>query len=335
MRDDILAKAERLRAEGRPFALATVVAARQPTSGSPGARAIILPDGRLEGWVGGHCARPAVTRQGLEALAERTARLVVLSPEDAMPAKGEVEKPGVVRVPMLCASQGELQVFVEPFLPRASLVIIGESAVARALARFAALLDFEVWACDPQADMEAYPDADRLTTSLEALAPQLAERSYVIIATIGEYDEQAAETALTSPASYVGIIASKTRLKTVQNYLTDQGVSAERVALLKRPNGLPGLALTPEEIAFSVMAELIEMRRQRVGLAGDVTPPQRAEAIDPICGMTVDIATARYTTTRDDQTYYFCCAGCKQTFDAAPAAAPVQSHHGGHHSGKR
>ncbi len=334
MRDDILAKAERLRAEGRPFALATVVAARQPTSGSPGARAIILPDGRLEGWVGGHCARPAVTRQGLEALAERTARLVVLSPEDSAPAT-VAEKPGVVRVPMLCASQGELQVFVEPFLPRASLVIIGESAVARALARFAALLDFEVWACDPQADMEMYPDADRLTPSLEALAPQLSERSYVIIATIGEYDEQAAEIALASPASYVGIIASKTRLKTVQQYLSDQGVSAERVALLKRPNGLPGLALTPEEIAFSVMAELVEMRRQRVGLMGDITPPQRAEAIDPICGMTVDIATAHYTSTRDGQTYYFCCAGCKQTFDAAPAAAPIQPHHGAHGGGKR
>lgn len=316
MRDDILAKAQRLREEGRAFALATVVAARQPTSGSPGARAIILPDGRLEGWVGGHCARPAVTRQGLEAMAERTSRLVVLSPEEATAERGAPEKPGVVRVPMLCASQGELQVFVEPFLPRATVVIIGESAVARSLARFAALLDFEVWACDPQADMETFPDADRLTPSLEALGPQLSERSYVLIATIGEYDEQAAEAALASPASYVGLIASKTRLRTVQTALREAGVAEDRVAALKRPNGLPGLALTPEEIAFSVMAELVAARRERVGLTGDVEPaPARAEAIDPICGMTVDIATAHFTTTRGGQTYYFCCAGCKKTFD--------------------
>ncbi len=327
MRDDILAKAQRLRAEGRPFALATVVAARQPTSGSPGARAIILPDGQMEGWVGGHCARPTVMRQGLRALAERTPRLVVLGPEEAgMTEEGREEKPGIVRAPMLCASQGELQVFVEPFLPRATLVVIGESAVARALARFATLLDFEVWACDPLADMEMFPDADRLETSLEALGPQLTERCYVIVATIGEYDEQAAEVALVSPASYVGVIASKTRLKTVRDALTAQGVPAERVALLRRPGGLPGLALTPEEIAFSVMAELIETRRQRVGLMGEIPLPQRAEAIDPICGMTVDIATARYTSTRDGQTYYFCSAGCKQTFDAAPATA----HHSGH-----
>lgn len=223
---------------------------------------------------------------------------------------------GVVRAPMMCASQGELQVFVEPFLPRAALVIIGESPAARALAKFAALLDFEVMACDPQADMESFPDADRLTPSLEALAPQLTAHSYVIVATIGEYDEQAAEVALRSPASYVGLIASKTRLRETKAALLAEGVPAERVQQLKRPNGLPGLALTPEEIAFSVMAELVEMRRKRVGLTDETpAPAERAEAIDPICGMTVDIATARHTSVRDGVTYYFCCAGCKATFD--------------------
>ena len=206
----------------RPFALATVVAARQPTSGSPGARAIILPDGQLEGWVGGHCARPTVIRQGLDALAEGTSRLVVLTPdarETTHPAAG------VVQVPMLCAGQGELQVFVEPFLPKAALVVVGESPVARALARFATLLNFEVWACDPAVDMETFPEADRLVPSLDALAPQLTERNYVIIATIGEYDEEAAQVALGSSASYVGLVASKTRLTAVRAYLKEHGVA--------------------------------------------------------------------------------------------------------------
>jgi xanthine dehydrogenase accessory factor len=323
MRDDILAKAERLRAEGRPFALATVVAARQPTSGSTGSRAIILPDGSLEGWIGGHCAKPAVAKQGLAALADRTARLLVLSPEVGSAGAEERAadvRAGVVRAPMLCASQGELQVFVEPFLPRASLVIIGDSPAARALAKFAALLDFEVMACDALADMESFPDADRLTPSLEALAPQLTGRSYVIVATIGEYDEQAAEVALRSPASYVGLIASKTRLRETKAALLATGIPAERVEQLKRPDGLPGEAQTPEEIAFSVMAELVEARRQRIGLMGESEPPpERAEAIDPICGMTVDIATARYRSARDGVTYYFCCAGCKKTFEKQSA----------------
>ncbi|HEX8994723.1 MAG TPA: XdhC family protein [Ktedonobacterales bacterium] len=313
MREDILARAQRLRAEGHAFALATVVAARQPTSGIPGARAIILPDGRLEGWVGGHCAQPTVTRQGLQALADGVARLVVLSPG----AQEQMDlTDGVVRAPMLCGSQGELQVFVEPFLPRATLVVIGASTVARALVKLAAAVDFDVWACDALADMQTFPDADRLSPSLDALAPQLTERCYVIVATIGEYDEEAALAALQSPASYVGLIASKTRLAQVQSYLADHGLPNERVAELKRPKGLPGFVIKPEEIAFSAMAELIDTRQRRVGL-GAAAPPERAEAIDPICGMTVDIATARYTSQRGGVTYYFCCAGCKDTFDKA------------------
>jgi len=266
----------------------------------------------MEGWVGGHCAQPTVTRQGLEALADGTARLVVLSP--GIPEPGAI-RDGVVEVPMLCGSQGELQVFVEPFLPQPALAVIGSSTVARALVRLASALDFEAWACDPLADMETFPDADRLTPSLDALMPQLTQRNYVIIATIGEYDEEAARAALESSASYVGLVASNKRHRDLQAYLQEQGLAQDRVVSLKRPKGLPGFTIKPEEIAFSVMAELIEARRQRVGVGAAATPPERTEAVDPICGMTVDVATARYTSVRDGVTYYFCCAGCKTRFE--------------------
>ena len=313
MRDDILAKAQQLRTEHTVFALATVVVARQPTSGSPGAHAIIFPDGRVEGWIGGHCARPAVIRQSIEALTAGAPRLVVISPDIHEPTS---LSEGVVRVPMLCAGQGELQVFVEPHLPKIALVVVGESAVARTLARFAALLDFEVWACDPLADMERFPDADRLIPSVEALSPQLTARNYVVIATIGEYDEDAARVALESGASYVGLVAGKKRLAAVKAQLSDHGLTEEQVASLKRPTGLAQFVIKPEEIAFSVMADLLEARHEGLGLlAPTKTPaPRRAEAIDPICGMTVDVATARYTAERDGETHYFCCAGCRATF---------------------
>lgn len=318
MRDDILTKAEKLRAEQSVFALATVVVARQPTSGTAGARAIILPDGRVEGWVGGHCARPAVIRQGIEALAEGTPRLVIISPEVKEPT---TPSGGVVRVPMLCAGQGELQVFVEPFLPRVALAVIGESSVAQALARFATLLDFEVWACDPLADMAAFPNADRLIPTLDALKPLLGERNYVVVATIGEYDEDAVQMAIESQASYVGLVASNKRLASVQSYLSDHGIAEDMLARLKRPAGLSSFVIKPEEIAFSVMAELIEARHQGIGvLTGSAPQPQRAEATDPICGMTVDIATARYTSDWNGATYYFCCSGCKKTFDKQHAS---------------
>jgi xanthine dehydrogenase accessory factor len=318
MGDDILAKAQQLRAEQSVFALATVVVARQPTSGTQGGHAIILPDGRMEGWVGGHCARPAVIRQSIEALTTGTPRLVVISPDVKEPTSSDG---GVVKVPMLCAGQGELQVFVEPFLPRTALVVIGESTVARALARFAALLDFEVWVCDPLADMDSFPDADRLVTTLDALKPQLTERNYVVVATIGEYDEDAAQIALDGPASYVGLVASSKRLASVKAELSERGLMEEQLARLKRPAGLKSFVVKPEEIAFSVMAELIEARHQGLGTMTSTSPqPQRAEAIDPICGMTVDVATARYTSVRSGETYYFCCAGCQKTFEKQAAS---------------
>ncbi len=326
MRDDILAHAQQLRVEGHAFALATVVAVRQPTSGTPGARAIVMPDGTLEGWVGGHCAQPAVMRQGIAALADGQPRLVIISP-NAQTADDESDT-RVVHVPMLCGSQGEMQVFIEPFLPRPSVIVIGTSAVARTLVRLASTLDFEVWACDPHADMDTFPDADRLIPTLDALEPQLSPRAYVIVATIGEYDEEAALLAVQSPASFVGLVASNKRLAEVRAYLTDNGVSPERAASLKRPKGLPGFVIKPEEIAFSVMAELLEARRQRIGLnpSETLSTPERAEAIDPICGMTVDIATARFTSTRDGTIYYFCCPGCKKTFEKQGAAALEQHH---------
>jgi xanthine dehydrogenase accessory factor len=312
---DILEEAQRLRAERRPFALATVVAAAPPASATPGARALVLPDGEIEGWVGGHCAKPTVARVAREALEDGAPRLLQLTP-DAQPE--DESAPGVVRVPMTCAGQGELQIFVEPFLPRVALVVVGASPVAQALVRLAAVLDFEVWACDPQAGMGTFPDAARLIDSLDALKRQLIPQSYVVVATIGEYDEEALLAALDSPSGYVGVIASQKRLAALLTYLRQHGVSDETLKRVKRPKGTSATPQLPAEIAFSVMAELLEVRRKRIGLLPEVpAPAPRQEAIDPICGMTVDVATARYTAERDGVRSYFCSASCRSAFAAS------------------
>lgn len=323
MSRDILDEVQRLRSERRPFALATVVAAQQPASGTPGSRAIVLADGQVDGWIGGHCAQPAVIRQALESMADGAPRLVVISP-DAMPEGGTPS--GMVRVAMTCAGQGELQIFIEPFLPKIELVVVGASPVAQALVRLGKVLDFEVWACDAAASMEVFAQADRWMSSLDALKPQLTARNYVVIATIGAYDETAVMAALDSPASYVGLVASQRRFTAMRAYLRDQGIPDERTARLKRPKGTRWQAVLPAEIAFSVMAELLEVRRQRMGLTVEALPPVRATAIDPICGMTVDISTAHYTSERDGQAYYFCCAGCQTAFNATAATTIDLSH---------
>jgi len=321
MERDILEEVARLRAARRPFALATVVAAKQPTSGAPGARAIIHAGGEIEGWLGGQCVQPSVVRLGLAALADGSPRLLILSPSDEQATEEADAGAGVVQVPMLCASKGELQIFVEPFLPRIDLVVIGATPVARALARLGAVLDFDVWACDPEADMDSFPDATRLVSDLAALAPQLAAHSYVVVATMNAYDEDAAQAALASDAAYVGVVASERRFAALRDALAARGLPPDRLARLKRPKGLPGSARVPGEIAFSVMAELLDARRQRLGLDVDTSTetsaaPARETATDPICGMAVDVATARHTSERGGVRYYFCCAGCKAAFDA-------------------
>lgn len=313
MQPDVLDEAQRLRSGREPFVLATVVVAQHPTSGTLGARAVVMPDGTISGWLGGSCVQPVIRRQSLQALADGSPRLVILSPEVAA---NDSPKPGVVRVPMTCASQGELQVYVEPFLPKIELVVIGDSPVASTLARLAALLGFDVCSCGPDADPGVHAEAGRTVQTLTELVPGLTSRSYVVVATMGSYDEEAIQAVLQGPASYIGLIASLRRLDAVLHTLRQRGLTDDLLARVKRPEGIAANTLVPSEIAFSAMAELLEVRRQGTGVWAlqGVPPP---EAIDPICGMAVDIATARYTSERDGQTYYFCAAGCKAAFDAA------------------
>lgn len=312
MASDILDEVQRLRREQRPFALATVVVAEHPTSGTLGARAIVAPNGQMTGWLGGSCVQPTIRHQALAALADGSPRLVVLAPEQGA---APPPKPGIVQVPMTCASQGGLQVYVEPFLPKVELVIVGASPVARTLASFGSLLDFEVCACAPDAETESVPEVGSRVERLEDLRVHLTVRSYVVVATMGAYDEEALEAILDSPASYVGLVASLRRLAAVADELRRRGRSEEQLARIKRPEGLTANTLVPAEIALSAIVELLDVRRQGVGLWAGEALAEVPEAIDPICGMAVEIATARYRSTRDGETYYFCAASCKAAFE--------------------
>ena len=169
MWDTFFEQASRLRAAGEPFALATVVACQRPTAAYPGAKALIKADGTLTGWVGGSCAQPTVIQEALKALADGQARLLRISPELQ---HSTVPQEGVYDFVMTCASQGALEIFVEPFLPRPELLVIGETPVAQALARFGALVDFTVCVSDPAATRERFPDAATLYAHLEAVRAQ-------------------------------------------------------------------------------------------------------------------------------------------------------------------
>ncbi len=290
MAQDVFNESLELRARDEPFVLATVVAYKHPQSAKPGSRAIIKPDGSISGWVGGGCVQPIVLREAKQALQTGQPKLLCISPDAAHTDDWE----GVASYRMTCEGGGSLEIYLEPFLPKPELVIVGDSPVAQSVAQLAEMLDFKV-TTDPS---------------------RIKESTYVVVATMGNGDEEGLLSVLGSKPRYFGLVASEKKAKALFEYAREKGYTDEQISLIKCPAGLLLGAETMPEIAFSVMAEIVQLRR-----AGAEQPatsralPIAAEAIDPICGMTVDIATAKYTSVFEGRTIYFCCLRCKETFD--------------------
>ena len=290
---DVLARATELRAAGEPFALATVTWRRAPSSGRQGSKAIIGPDGSVEGWMGGACAQPTIVKAALEAMMDGLPRILVLGEPDS--------REGVVTVPMACSSEGAMEVYVEPMLPAPHLHVIGLSPMTAMLARLAGDLGWRVTAVDE-------PDLAGVGAG-----------SMVVVATQGHYDEQALEAALGSAAGYVGLVASEKRASAVREHLRGQGVADEHLARLRAPAGLDLGPVEHEEIAVAILAELVA-ERSSLPPATELEVHMPEQAIDPVCEMTVDVATARWTAEHEGVTYYFCAPGCKKAFESDPAS---------------
>jgi xanthine dehydrogenase accessory factor len=290
---DVFSRTAELRGAGVAFVLATVTWRQGPSSGKGGSKAVIHVDGSVEGWIGGACARPTVVREALASLADGRPRLLMLGVEET--------RPDVLAVPMACASEGAMEVYVEPVLPAPDVHIVGSSPMTITLAEMTRSLGWRVVVMD------------------EPVFGDLTESSMVVVATQGHYDEPAVEAALATPARYVGLVASQKRAASVTAWLRETGVTEEALARLRSPAGVDLGPVTHEEIAVAVLAELVALRAAG-GFTETVTIEQPETAIDPVCQMTVDIATARFTTEHEGETYYFCAAGCQRAFEADPAA---------------
>jgi xanthine dehydrogenase accessory factor len=313
---DYLSQAHTLQKSGEPFALATVVRAERPTSAKAGAKAIITTDGALMGWVGGSCAQPTVIREALKALQDGQPRFVRLCPPEKL---GRGAQDSIIEVALTCISGGTLEVYIEPYLPRPHLVVISHLPIAEALATLGKGLHYSVTVLGLDATPNRFPQADLVLDRLDFSQISLTTPTYVVVATHGNYDEEALGWALGAEAAYVALVASPKRAEAVLQYLRETGVAEARLARLKCPAGLDIGASTPEEIALSILAEIVQLRR-RAPMAVVETSRRlvSTEAIDPVCGMTVEIATARYVAAHAGQTYYFCSAGCKRSFEKEP-----------------
>jgi len=294
---------------GQAFALATVVWRQGPSSSKQGSRAIITADGRLQGWIGGACAEPVVIREAKQVMADGNARLLLLGSPDQF---GGAIPEGMTVVPISCQSEGALEVYIEAVLPVPHLVIVGSSPMAHTLAELARALG---WLTD--------------LVSQEDFTPGRAdERSMVIVATQGHGDEDMIERAVAMDPAYLGLVASRRRGEAVLGYLAERGVPQEQLDLVHAPAGLDLGKTTHEEMAVAILAELVQLRAS--GALGGVPAPRAelsrgprnelrlAEAVDPVCGMTVTASASAMPFEHDGLTYYFCCAGCRRTFAENP-----------------
>jgi xanthine dehydrogenase accessory factor len=310
-----LREAEELSRRGEPFAVATVVRCERPTSAKPGAKALIRRDGRVSGWIGGSCAEPVAVKEALGALEDGEPRFLVLVGKGG-PSLGRME--GVREYTMTCHSGGTLEIFVEPVLPKPALVLVGGGPVNETLAGLAAAAHFAVTVVEPELAGPVELATARVVGDLAAVS--LTPRTAVVVATHGRFDEDALERALLSDAEYVSLVASPARARTILESLRARTIPEERLARLKSPAGLDLGAVTPEEIAVSILAEIVASRRTgaRKPTSPAAAPAAPAEARDPVCGMTVTIATARYRSESPAGPVYFCCAGCQARFDRDP-----------------
>ena len=291
MNPEVEARAVELRAARVPFVVARVVRAERPTSARPGDEALVLPDGTIEGFVGGACAEATVRAQSLSLLDSGETLLLRIRPE-GVPATDGPPGDGALTVVNPCLSGGTLEIFLEPVVPAPSLAVVGESPIAAALAALAPRVGIEV---------EDAPSAGV---------------SAVVVASHGRDEEAALESAVRAGVPYVGLVASPKRGTAVVAGLDLD--DAQRAAI-HTPAGLDIGARTPAEVALSILAEIVALRPRPSGRApADATEPA-GTATDPVCGMAVVADGAALHLDHDGTRYWFCGSGCLRAFASDPS----------------
>jgi len=299
----VIEEAAALAARGETVALATVVWKQGPTSGQLGSRAIITESGHVHGWIGGACAEPSVIRQAREVIAEGAPRLLLLGGTDKF---GDAVPEGMRVVPIACQSEGALEVYIEPVLPAPHLVVVGSSPMANTLAEMGRALGWRA----------------ELVDWTRFSADDASERSMVVIATQGHGDEEAIEEAVAARPAYLGLVGSRKRGAAVLGYLAERGVPADQLDRVRVPAGLDLGRTLHTEIAVAILAELVQLRTAGHFRPGQPAGPAEpaAEAVDPVCGMTVTVGPQVRPLDHEGITYYFCSAGCRAQFESTPAS---------------
>jgi len=253
---DIYQEIVRIRAEGEEAALVTIVSATGSTPREEGAKMLVRADGSILGTIGGGSLEAQVIEEAIKVIGQGKPKQLRTS----LTAK-EVEADG-----MLCG--GELEVFIEPILTPPTLYIFGGGHISLSLAKMGKPLGFKIAVIDDRAEFanaDRFPEADTtLAGDFTSSFPKLKidKSSYIVIVTRNhQYDDMVLEWAVGTKAKYIGMIGSKTKTKAIFSHLVAKGITKEQLARVHAPIGLEINAQTPEEIAVSILAEIIKVRR--------------------------------------------------------------------------
>jgi xanthine dehydrogenase accessory factor len=320
-RNEWITQASRLQADDKPFALVTVLRAQAPSSGKVGDKAVVTPDGQIHGWIGGGCSQPAVIKTVRRALLDGQARIIRISPSEA---SAERELDDLLEFGMACHSGGTLELFVDPIVPSATLTVVGNSPVARALVSLAPRVGFRVAVVAQDAQAQEFADADTVLSSDDALSvsAQLTSTPFVVVATQGRRDLQGLKAALALNPRGVWFVSSARKARVLLDSLVASGEDPAAVARIVAPAGASIGAQTPEEIALSVLTSVVAARRRR--------DPQAVNAADSAPAM---LSGAASGVAKSAAASSSCCSGAKPAAKAhAPSAvtelpivSPVQS----------
>lgn len=306
--------------KNEPFAIAIVVRRDAPSSGKTGDKAIINKFGETIGWVGGGCVNAILIKEAEDAMKTGKARLVKIG-KSLIPQKQD----GVMEYKMTCQSEGTVEVFIEPVLPLPHLLVMGKTAIAKALVKMAKLAGYRVTAVAVDAKPTTFEQVDELITQINLEKVQTNAATFMVVATQGEQDEASLEQALKKEHAYIGFVASKKKKDAVLEYLKGAGIEDKKIAAIHSPAGIDINAKKPEEVAISILAEIIQIQNNNPSLqAFTQFAETRAEAgkpkfyINPVCGVPVDINSPKHIIEYKNEKVYFCCDGCKVKFEAEP-----------------
>ena len=319
MHSDFLEKAIELNQGRKAYASAIIVRRKIPSSGKPGDRAIITDDGYIHGWIGGGCTRGIVLKEALLSLKEGKPRLVTISPDSIAESSSHQKI-----YKMTCQSGGEVEIYIEPVLPKPHIVIFGVSHIGMALAKVSNAVNYRVSCIGHSLDKTIYPTADELIELTNFDPSSLNSNAYIVVCTQGEGDAEALHQALQSSSGYLAFVASRKKANAIFRELRGKGINFDQLKTIKTPAGIDINAKLPAEVAISILAEIVTDIR-KVPEAEDASAESSLTInnddfyMNPVCQIPIQKSTAKHVIVHNGDNVYFCCDGCKVKFEADPA----------------